>query len=42
MRRDGEKIIRCVDDVAGYHWKTCKCVMNNKGLQEPKKKKKKK
>ena len=25
----------CVYDVAGYHCKECKCVMNNKGLQKP-------
>ena len=26
----------CVYPVdAGYHCKTCKCVMNNKGLQKP-------
>ena len=46
LRRDGEKNMQyCVNDVAGYHCRTCKCVMSNKGLQKPpifKKKKKKK
>ena len=37
-RRDGENIYKCVYDVAGYHCKACKCVMNNKGLQKPQKK----
>ena len=29
---------KCVNDVAGYHCKAWKCVMNNKGLQKPQKK----
>ena len=28
-------IYKCVYDVAGYHCKSCKCVMSNKGLQKP-------
>ena len=32
----------CVNDVAGYHCKAWKCVMNNKGLQKPQIKKNKK
>ena len=28
-------IFKCVYDVAGYHWKRCKCVLSNKGLQKP-------
>ena len=38
IRRDGEKIYeiyKCVNDVAGYHCKAWKSVMNNKGLQKP-------
>ena len=30
-----EYIYKCVYDVAVYHCKRCKCVMNNKGLQKP-------
>ena len=29
------KLITCVNDVAGYHCKAWKCVMDNKGLQKP-------
>ena len=35
MERRYIKIYKCVNDVAGYHCKAWKCVMNNKGLQKP-------